>query len=123
MVSAVKPGPNAMPQPRRSDGAFSISSITNMKVADDMFPYRRNTSRDFASAVGASFRALSMASRTERPPRDGPKIDRLQRPVAESVFAALQSFESRRNMTGQEHLETVSNVPGHQIRRSAATTQ
>ena len=62
MVSAVSPGPNDMPQPSSPDGAFSISSITNMTVADDMLPFRRSTSRDGVSAAGASFSALSTAS-------------------------------------------------------------
>ena len=68
MVSAVSPGPNDMPQPSKPPGFFSISSITNMTVGEDMLPYRRSTSRDGLSAAGSRFSALSTASRTVRPP-------------------------------------------------------
>src|SRR5438552_15295924 len=68
MVSAVSPGPNDMPQPSKPPGFFSISSITNMTVGDDILPYRRSTSRDGSSAAGSRSSALSTASRTVRPP-------------------------------------------------------
>src|SRR6185503_19280431 len=48
MVSVVNPGPNAMPQPSWPAGAFSISAITNITVADDMLPFCLSTSRDIS---------------------------------------------------------------------------
>src|SRR5262245_2865693 len=69
MVSAMRPGPKAMPQPAalRSPEASNLSS-TNMTVADDMLPKSRSTPREVASEAGGMAKARSTASTTVRPP-------------------------------------------------------
>src|SRR3546814_20075282 len=69
MVSAVSPGPNAIATPDCPGRAFFISApSTKMTLAEDMFPSRRRTSRDAASAVGGRRSDCSTASKPERPP-------------------------------------------------------
>src|SRR5262249_11373918 len=53
MVSAVRPGPNAMAHPRAPADTFSRSmdSSTNMTVGEDMLPKSLNTAREVASVV------------------------------------------------------------------------
>ena len=69
IVSAMRPGPNAMPQPAEP-GLPSASSVfrMNMTVAEDMLPKSRRTPRDADIAEGAMAKARSTASTTVRPP-------------------------------------------------------
>ena len=58
IVSATRPGPNAMAQPLVPGAASRISrSSTNITVPDDMLPKSLSTPRETASAVGGNSRA------------------------------------------------------------------
>src|SRR5687767_9585165 len=69
IVSATRPGPNAMANPVASGRAERrISARTKTTVADDMLPNRLSTSRDAQSDCAGNSKARATASSTVRPP-------------------------------------------------------